>query len=270
MKRFYLLVVVLLFGVNSASACSRCGNFRSCRFVQHQAAVVAPVVVADSPDVYVIQNSYPQPLVAQGTSAVVSNGGYQASVLPLLDPNLYFSQEMQLLKAASDANAIRSERTSRLFERIAEFQAPAVNTLAAGQALQMVIDPQKTTQQLSTSEVVIRKDAYGRLKLEVQESTQQVLGNQPTDQSATAGKYSYLNTFCAKCHGLDLAEPSKGLYLGLDNNVAQNMRDKYFTIKQAINSGKMPPADFPQQPSVEERQAILNEIDNIIGSSNTH
>lgn len=278
--RSILLILAAAVAVSPsiAEACNRCGR-SACIYRQ---AVVAPVVqqVVQSPDVYVIQNNNPAPLVAQGSVGYTSTGpqGFQAATIPLLDPNQYFSQELQLLRAASDANALRSERSAALFQRVAELNAPVAERLAAGQAASMVLqaaglDPSNKPAALQSSAVVIRRDGAGGVQVQPLTQTQvESLTVRTTAQNVTTpeaplpslgGKFPMLSQHCAKCHGTDLAAPKGGFFLGDDDNVSKTMKERFFDIVEAIDSKSMPPADSPQ-PTDEERAAILNEIQSII------
>lgn len=278
---FPLIALATAMLPESAEACTRCGR-SPCRFVAHH-AVAAPVVqhvVQQTPDVYVIQNNNPAPLVAQGSVGYTSTGpqGFQAATIPLLDPNQYFSQELQLLRAASDANALRSERSAALFQRVAELNAPVAERLAAGQAASMVLqaaglDPSNKPAALQSSAVVIRRDGAGGVQVQPLTQTQvESLTVRTTAQNVTTpeaplpslgGKFPMLSQHCAKCHGTDLAAPKGGFFLGDDDNVSKTMKERFFDIVEAIDSKSMPPADSPQ-PTDEERAAILNEIQSII------
>ena len=271
--RFALALLLTLVAIESASACNRCRR-NPCVYTKYVAPVVQQIV-ADSPDVYVIQNSYPSPLIPQGSSLYQSTGhSYQGAVLPFMDPNRYFEQELQLLRAANETSAIRSERASALVSRIAELQAPAVERLAAGQAAQMVLqaaglDPAHNTGGTQQA-VVISRDAHGQLQVLPLNAAQVALAmktqiKEPIADGAppppvAVGK---LTQFCGKCHGIDVAQPKAGFYLGDDLNVAKGMKAKFFEITQQITARKMPPAKEPQ-PTNEERAAILDEVQSII------
>lgn len=283
MKRFLLLIVPLLFAsvfVADANACSRCGIFgRGCKFAA--STYVAPYVAPVSSNVYVVQNSYPAPLVAQGSTLYQSTGpaSYTSAALPLLDANRYFSQELELLRAADQTQALRSERATRAFERVAELHAPALERIAAGQAAQMVLksaglDPAHNASGGGSQAVVISRDGDGRMQVtqlnteQVQRLTTTITQKQtvpglPVSAAPADGKYPTLTTFCSKCHGVDMAEPKGQFYLGEDVNVAKAMKERFFDITRKVSSRKMPPANAPQ-PSDEQRAAILNEIEQII------
>ena len=274
-----LIALLILLGLAAdAEACNRCGLFGNrCRFaVRHHAPVYhAPVAKVITPyvapqNVYVIQNSYPAPLVPSGGTQYASTGSYQSIVGNLLDPNAYFAQELALLKAANDTNALRAERSSQLFQRVAELQAPYAEKLATGAAAKMVLDAaglNSATQQQTSNAVVIRRDEYGKLQVS-QLSPEQIaaMGGKQPDAPAPpepGGKYPLLGQFCSSCHGLNLAEPKSGFYLGDDPAVAKSMREKFFGITQQLRSGKMPPASSPQ-PTNEQRAGILDEIEQIV------
>lgn len=283
-----LLFVLLIVGfagsefVRTAEGCNRCGR-SACLYVKPVvAAVAAPVQSITQTDVYVVQNNAATPLVAQGTSAIVSNGGYQSQVLPLFDPNRYVSQRLELQKAVNATGAIENERTSNLVERLVALQAPAVERLAAGQAAQMVLNAaglSEPNQQAQSSAVVItnRNGVIQTMQLapdQVQALTSQITTTTSKfTQSITTtpaaplaqvqGKYPMLTQFCGKCHGIDVAQPKGGLYLGDDPNVVKEMRAKWFNVTDAVSSGSMPPATAPQ-PTQEQKVALLNEMQAII------
>lgn len=285
--RAFVLLLITLVCVDDASACTRCRRFgTACIYAKPVVAAVAPVVqTIESTDVFVIQSNYPAPLVGQGTSAVVSNGGYQSLTLPLFDPSIYFSQSLQLIRAANDTNALQHERTSSLVERVAALQAPAVERLAAGQAASSVLraaglDPAHNMQG-NSSAVVINRDAEGRLQV-LPLSTEQIQSITSSVSASTSnvtttikttdpqlgeatGKFPMLQTFCAKCHGTDVAQPGGGFYLGDDPQVVAAMRSRWFEITDDIGSGKMPKAGSPQ-PSDEQKARLIDELQAIIKS----
>lgn len=301
----WLLIVLVLLSASEAWACSRCGYYSSCRYyapvVQKQ--YVQPIVKQEQTDVYVVQNNYPQPLVAQGTSNVVaSTASYQQSVLPLLEPNQYFSQELQLIKAATQTGALRTERAMAAFQRVMELQAPAVERLAAGQAAAMVLqaaglDPAHNKG--GSSSAVVVSNIQGKVQVvplnaeQIQHLQQQQLppaatggpapppppapGHgtgitepiHPPGPPAPAGnaKYPALSKFCFDCHGLQLSNPKGDFFIGEDQNIARTLRERFFDITQRVTkqgSGQMPPPDHAAQPTPEEKAAILNEIEAII------
>lgn len=276
---FPLAIFALLVFSQSAEACNRCGR-SPCRFVQQ---VVATPVVAATPIVntYVINNTYPSPLVAGGSTAVVSNGGYQSQTLPLFDPDRYLSARIELKKADALYAAQDSQQLNSLVDRIATLQAPAVERLAAaqqvsaaGQAVSLAIKATNTGAPQSTG-YVIKPDGTGGMQVQPLTATQieQLTVTTTTTQSVTtpqaatapATKFPMLSQFCAKCHGTELATPKGGFFLGDDDNVAKSMRDRWFDITRSVSKGSMPPADAPQ-PTQAERAALLNEIESIIVS----
>lgn len=298
MKWGWVLIEVLTFVLGmavDAYGCSRCGRTtcRSCYVSSYVApSYVAPVVVQQAtPNVYVIQSNYPQPLVAQGSSQYVSTTpSLQSAQLPFVNPDLYFQSRLQLLKAAHDGAAIESQTTSALFQRVVELQAPAVERLASGQAAQMVLraaglDPAHNVSGTSSA-VVINRDASGQLQVlqlnqeQVQRITAQASSTTTTTTQTTVTPanpsqqqtgptegpttpYPLLSQFCGKCHGLNVAQPRGQFYIGDDPNVAQAMETKFFKTTDWIDSGKMPPSGEPQ-PTREQQAGILNEIRSII------
>lgn len=280
--RSLLAGLLVLLIASDASACHRCGR-SACLYVKPVVATVAaPVQSVTQTDVYVVQNNAATPLVAQGTSAIVSNGGYQSQVLPLFDPNRYVSQRLELQKAVNATGAIENERTNNLVERLVALQAPAVERLAAGQAAQMVLHAaglSEPNQQAQSSAVVItnRNGVIQTMQLAPEQVqaltssittttskfTQSVTTTPAAPLAQVQGKYPMLTQFCGKCHGTDVAQPKGGLYLGDDPNVVKEMRAKWFNVTDAVSSGSMPPATAPQ-PTQEQKVALLNEMQSII------
>jgi mono/diheme cytochrome c family protein len=266
-----------------ASACNRCGLFGArCKYVA-ASTYVAPVVAATpSQNVYVLQNNYPAPLVGQGTSAVVSNGGYQSLTISQFDPTAFLSQSLQLVKAGQDAATLAHTQAQTTAQRALELQAPTVERLAAGQAASQVLraaglDPAHNVSGQSSA-VVISRTADGQVQVLPLESSEAAritarLSTSTTITSAIAttpapqplGESTGLvGQFCGKCHGLDVAAPKGGLFIGDDADTAKGMRDKFYEISQEVGAKKtMPPADSPQ-PTDEQRAALLNEIATII------
>lgn len=275
-------ILLALFAAD-ASACSRCRRYGSACYY-YKPAVVAPVYAAPSvSNVYVIQSNSPQPLVGQGLSAYSSNGGYQSTVLPYYDPTAFLSQSLSLVKAGQDAASLAFSQANSHSQRVVELQAPAVERLAAGQAASQVLksaglDPAHNTSGGSTG-FFISRGSDGQMQVmplqtaEIQQLTQRLstqttitksIASTPAPQPGNTEPMSLLGQFCAGCHGLDVAAPKGGFYIGDDRDVAKTMRDKFFSITQHVAVKKtMPPANQPQ-PTDEQRAAILDEIQGII------
>jgi mono/diheme cytochrome c family protein len=267
-----------------ASACNRCGLFGNrCRYYT-AATYVAPIAaVPASQNVYVIQNSYPAPLVGQGSSAVVSNGGYQSLTIGQFDPTAFLSQSLQLVKAGQDAATLAHTQAQATATRALELQAPTVERLAAGQAASQVLkaaglDPAHNASG-SSSAVVISRNPDGQVQVmplegaEVAKITARLSSTTTITQSVgttapaiirpSEGPSGLVAQFCAQCHGTNLAAPKGGFYIGDDRNVAKAMREKFFDITQHLTKGTMPPANSPQ-PTDEQKRGILDEIQALI------
>ncbi len=286
------IAILLLLSIGTAWAlgCRRCGR-SSCRggCFGYVAPYVAPVVAAPNTNVFVVQANYPNPLIGQGQSPAYSAGpqGFGSQALPFLDVNAYAQTQLQLIKAADQTNAIASERSMAFVQRVAELQAPAVERLAAGSAAAMVLSAaglNPSVQGVSQSQaVVIEKDSAGNVRVRALEATevqriQTNVDNQlrPAPPVATPSpdapppippeEGANLGRFCYTCHGSGLATPAKGLKLGDTHELAGSMKLRFFDIAKRVKSKTkpMPPADYKDQPTDEERAAILNEIGAII------
>lgn len=287
------ILLIVFVGSAYALGCRRCGRStcHGCGFVT--APYVAPAVAASDTNVYVVQSNYPQPLVGAGGSPFYSNGpqGFQAGALPLFDVNQFASQQLQLLRAADQTNALQHERMQAFVTRVTELQAPAVERLAAGNAAAMVLtaaglNPTAPPANGQSQAVVIDRDEQGLIRIQPM-TAEQVQSIRVRVQTQTSGPGATLPAappvagpsepppppvpvgagltaqFCGKCHGLDLASPKKGLFLGDDPNVARAMKNRWFEITNSVGNGSMPPSSDPQ-PTNEQKVAILNELEGFI------
>lgn len=278
-----ILIVALLLVPSLCHAQRRCVTpqrvvVANSHVVPQAVAAVAPVVVAqDVPDVYVVQNNNPAPLVAQGNTLYRSGGvGLQSAVLPFFDPNAYFQQELELQRAANQTAAMRVDRTNALVERIAALQAPALETFARGQAASMVLsaagldDPTSQAQSLG---VVITRDSSGQVVVTqispdqaqaVAQGQYQRTSQVQASDAPVSSAWPVTQQFCGSCHGQNRGTPpSGGFYIGDTEMVASVMRDEWFALTNAVSNGTMPPASSPQ-PSREQRAQILDELQQII------
>lgn len=255
------------------------GRARRCNTITHSQRVirnnhVQPFVVADTPDVFVIQNSTPTPLVAQGSTGYVANT-YTSSVLPFLDPNVYFQQELALIRAADQTAAARAQRTAALVERVVELQAPAVERAAAGDAAAKILKAAglvDTGKSLGTmNSVVIKTAPDGRLVVEPVTLPHTPKGPASVDglgldtaPSTLKGSQAPLATkYCAACHGTHLQDPKGGFYIGPGKDITRVLREEWFSVTNRVSAGTMPPQGSPQ-PTDAERAGILNEIEDLI------
>lgn len=244
------------------------GQFRS-RANHAAPLVVEEFAVVDVPDVYVIQNNTPVPLVVQGSTGYVANT-YGNNVLPLFDPNVYFQQELALVRAADQTAAVRAQRTSALVERVVAMQAPAVERLAAGDAAAKILQAAGLVDTRgvvgNTNSVVIKTTSDGQLVVEpVTMTAPSVSGGVGTSkaQQAPPEALSLVKKYCAACHGQGLQDPKGGFYIGPGKDVARVLRAEWFSVTNRVSAGTMPPQGSPQ-PTNEERAGILNEIESLI------
>lgn len=284
MRSLSIIVAALIVSLasQSADACHRCRRFgTSCAY--YKAPAVAPITIPTQTDVFVVQNNYPQPMVGQGNTYAVSNGGLQAALAPLFDLNQYASQRLQLAEAYRATGAVESERLDSIVARIAAIQAPVAERLAAGQAASQVLtaaglNPTAQTGGNVSTAVVINRDAYGRVQVvpltpeqvaQVNAKTEQTYGkglpgapaiaapNASPEPAAANG--SLTAKFCGSCHGANVGQPKAGLRIAGDGASLPLVEAKFYRINKVMESGSMPPADSPQ-PTAEEKAAIIDEI----------
>ncbi|MGC3968951.1 MAG: hypothetical protein QM775_16740 [Pirellulales bacterium] len=256
---------------DAATACHRCGR-SPCVYQSH--AVAAEVVAQPTTtNVYVLPSvAYPQTLVGQGSTVYQSTAplGFQTGAQRLMDNQALLSQMMELSKARNETGALHLERTTTLYQQALKAESPALEKLAAGQALATVLQAHAP----EPAALVIRS-ASGEVRVErlTTEQTQTLLGKvtdaakmPPADETETAtdvGKYPLIKTFCAKCHGVELAQPSHGVHIGDDPRVAKWMRENFFDLRETVSRGAMPPARAPQ-PTPAQRVELVKEFESII------
>jgi hypothetical protein len=274
-----ILAVLLLS--QHADACSRCGFRSPCAFVHHQQAVVAPVAVVKQPDVFVVQNNYPQPLAGQQafTAPLAQQGStvysYSQAAAPyFVDPAAILAQAANLATAANQtalAGLNGYGDTARLQLQLqATLAAPMAQGAAAAQVLDAVgINPQRAQLRQQTSSLRIYQDASGAWQVEQppQQVAQQITARaqitQPPSAKATphpeqipvpAAGGSLIAAKCGRCHGQQLAEPKGKLYL--DGGLKLDCKAVLASIK-AIKTDTMPKGE---KLTPEEKGRLLDEL----------
>lgn len=274
-----LAVVAVLLLASHANACSRCGFRSPCAFVHHQqAAVVAPVAIVKQPDVFVVQNNYPQALGGQGyqQSFTAPQGstvyGYnQAASAYFVDPAAILAQAANLATAANQAALTGLNGYGDTARLQLQLQATLAQPLAQGNAAAQVLDaaginPQRQQLRQSTASLRIYQDAVGNWQVEqpsqqqaqqitarAQIARQQIATPQPAEQQPVAGG-SLISQKCGKCHGQALAEPKGKLYL--DGGLKLDCESVLASIR-AIKTGKMPQGSTL---TPDEKGRLLDEL----------
>ena len=238
-------------------------------------------IVVDQPDVFVVQNNLPAPITAQGDTLYrsgVAADGYQASAIPLFDPNAYARQALSLVKAANDTAALQAQRVDAFADRITAAQAASVEALARGEAAERVLTAAGLPQigrgpDAAATGVVITRDAVGQLQVvqlapseaarySVQANSNVSAANGRESASAggvaEASQLPTVSRFCGACHGEQLAAPRGSLYLGSSPRSVRVIRDEFQAIIDRASTD-MPPADSPQ-PTPQERAQIVAEL----------
>lgn len=280
MRGVLLLGAVLSASIASeASACSRCGIFGNrCRFASHAVAAVAvaPVVVK-SPEVFVVNNVYAQP---NGAALLAQQGGtvygLQGAAQPyLLNPDAILRQAAELARGAQSLTQTGLNGYTTTANLALQLNAQATTPLAQGLAASAVLNAaglNPATQQLNAPQSLrIYRGADGQWKIEQGEAASitarletsgggaagQPAANvaeapAPPDAVATTG--SLVASKCAKCHGLQLTQPKKGLFF--DSGHTLDCKSSLAAVR-AVMAGKMPPG---QSLSPEERSLLVDEL----------
>lgn len=252
--RAVLTVIITLLLTASLQAgifCFRCRS-HSCRC----AHVVAKAVTYPAVGTNIYIANINNPTVPNGTSAYVANGGYQSQVLPLYDPNIVTSNTMQLLKAMQESIPLGLQRMEQHAERLTVLQASTVNTLAVGKSVSdafTAAQPQKLVNASFTG-VKVEADGYGGVTVKPLAAEDAAAAAAPTPApehtptpDAISTDYPVFQANCAKCHGVDNTQPSGGLYLGAESNVAKSMNlAVIYDAVDHLGPKPMPPASQPQ------------------------
>lgn len=262
----FVMELVFLSLVPDASACSRCGLFGNrCKFSSHVA--VAPVAVVKQPEVFVVQNNFPQPngaaiLAQQGTGVY----GFQAAAQAYtLDPAAVLRQAADLARGAQQLAKDGVDGFNTSASLALQLNSQANDSLARGTAAAMVLNAAGLNQASPSSSQALRifRGSDGRWQVdqaspdEVSARIEAGVSTKPAPQSPAAiGAGSVIAKKCASCHGLDKAEPAGGLYL--DQGQGLDCRQALKAIK-SVMSGSMP-KDKSQALTPEELTAIVEEL----------
>ena len=237
-----------------AWACSRCGLFGSrCRFAsQHHevAAVVAAPVIAQPP-ISIINNYAPgngaaATLIApQGGSVYGLSTAVQAYSL---DPAAVLRQAAELTRGAQ-------QLADQGLKGYGQTAALALTLQASQPAIQAAV-VQPIQQPPQTLQIELR-DGKWQIVQPTASSTPPAPAADPPQRSASAVSpargFPLTNKHCGKCHGVDIAAPKGGIYLGGEEvDCKINL-----SAVAAVLSGRMPPGS---QLSAEDRQGIVLEL----------
>lgn len=248
--RTWLVVLLLFAGLDAAQACSRCGLFgRNCRYqytyTPHVA--VAPVVQYQQPDVFVVQNNYPQPNGAVGLLAqqgATTYGLQAAAASYFVNPAEVLRQAAELSKAATATASLGLTGYNQTAQTQLALQATIAEPLVKGHAAAQVLaaaglsTPAAQTQSFALR---ISQDATGRWQVTAADPAQvsaQARAEVNASVPPTPTANSVLAAKCARCHGLNLTEPKGGVFL--DAGHPLDCATVIKALKQ-VKSNKMPP-----------------------------
>jgi mono/diheme cytochrome c family protein len=237
-----------------AWACSRCGLFGSrCRFVSqhHEVAAVVAAPIIQQPPISIINNYAPgngaaATLIApQGGSVYGLSTAVQAYSL---DPAAVLRQAAELTKGAQ-------QLAQQGLQGYGQTAALALTLQASQPAIQAAVVQPIASPPPQTLQIELRD---GRWQIvQPTASTPPAPAQDPPQRTASAVSpargFPLVNKHCGKCHGVDIAAPKGGVYLGGEEvDCKINL-----SAIAALSSGRMPPGS---QLSQEERQAIVLEL----------
>lgn len=253
-------MVILTLGVSDASACQRCGLFgRACRLqnhhvVNHHVPVQHVAAVVKAPDVFIVNNQYPAPIAAQGAT-VYAPGQAQAYSAFTFNPNEFARQSAELAKAAGATFQLGLTGYNSVAQTQLALQAQIAEPLARGQGAAQVLaaagfSQPGTVQQSYALKITTQPGGQpkveimdpGQVNARIEASIGTAVAPVPSQETQSAGTNSMIAQKCARCHGLNLTEPKKGVFIDaghkLDCDVAL---ESIFRVESADADFKMPP-----------------------------
>lgn len=261
--RGWLIVGLLLVVGAEAQACQRCGLFgRNCRYqtYTYSHVAVAPVVQYQQPDVFVVQNNYPQPNGAVGLLAqqgATTYGLQAASSAYFVNPAETLRQAAELAKAANVTAQIGLTGYTQTAQAQLSLQAaitePLVRSQAAAQVLTAAGLNQTGPAQASSLAIKISRNADGTWAITQAGAT---AVTQQAAAATPAAAPSLVVQYCADCHGAGLAEPKGGLVIDRQELSCGLALRAY----RAVMSGKMPQGVTLDEATKAQLSAELIEL----------
>lgn len=263
--RGWLIVGLLLVVGAEAQACQRCGLFgRNCRYqtYTYSHVAVAPVVQYQQPDVFVVQNNYPQPNGAVGLLAqqgATTYGLQAASSAYFVNPAETLRQAAELAKAANATAQIGLTGYTQTAQAQLSLQAAIAEPLVRGQAAAQVLTAaglaQTASSQASSLAIKISRNADGTWAI-TQADAAAVTQHASAATAAPAAISSLVVQYCADCHGAGLAEPKGGLVIDRQELSCGLALRAY----RAVMSGKMPQGVTLDEATKSQLSAELIEL----------
>ena len=253
MIRAIVFCVVALVA-SDVLACSRCGLFGNrCRFVSqhHEVAAVVAAPIVQQPPISIINNYAPgngaaATLIApQGGSVYGLSTAVQAYSL---DPAAVLRQAAELTKGAQ-------QLADQGLKGYGQTAALALTLQASQPAIQAAV-VQPIQQPPQTLQIELR-DGKWQIVQPTASTTPPAPAQDPPQRPASVASpargFPLVNKHCGKCHGVDIAAPKGGVYLGGEE---QDCKINLSAVA-AVLSGRMPPGS---QLSAEDRQGIVLEL----------
>jgi len=257
MIRVAVFAMAILLAAD-AWACSRCGIFgRGCRFGSHhvenvQAVVAAPVI---QPPSIAIVNNYP-PANGAAAALIAPQGGSVYGLATAvqayqLDPAAVLRQAAELTKGAQQLaqQGLTGYGQTAALALTLQASQPAI---AAAITQPQSQPPQSLRIELRDGKWQIAEDKQQAVSPVRPEPVSDADGAPPVPTAPARG-FASVAKHCGQCHGVQLATPKGGLYLGGEN------RDCKIDLKAvaAVMSGRMPPGS---KLSDADRAALVLEL----------
>jgi mono/diheme cytochrome c family protein len=243
-----------------ACACSRCGIFgRGCRLGHHhevQAAAVIAAPVIQPPSIAIV-NNYPP---ANGAAATLIAGqggtvyGLSTAVQAYqLDPAAVLRQAAELTKGAQQLaqQGLTGYGQTAALALTLQASQPAIAAAITQPVVQPA--PQSLRIELRDGKWQVTQDAPPASPSAPAPATAPADDAPPAPAGSPARGFALVSKHCGQCHGVQLATPKGGIYLGGEN------RDCKIDLKAvaAVMAGRMPPGS---KLSESDRAALVMEL----------
>ena len=250
MIRALILAAIVLIAAE-ASACSRCGIFgRGCRLQSHHVAEVVAAPVIAAPPISII-NNYAPPNGAAATLIAPQGGtvyGLSTAVQAYsIDPAAVLRQAAELTKGAQQLaqQGLQGYGQTAALALTLQASQPAITAAVTQPAAPP--PPQQLTIELRD----------GRWQIAQPKAVAAPAADDPPSPVApppvAARSMPLTAKHCGRCHGVDIAAPKGGVYLG----VAEVDSKISLSAVAQVMSGKMPPGTTL---SAEDKAALVVEL----------
>lgn len=260
MARIVILIAILFVSLcqEAKAICLRCRR-QVCACKYYTPKYVAPVQAYQAPNVFVVQNNYPQSIgayAAQGNSVF---GVQSAAQAYFINPAEYQRQSAEMIKAAMATTQLGLTGWNQFGQTQLAVQAQISEPLARGHAAAQILAAAGLTssvQQPLSLALKVSQTPTGQWQVEQVQAAEvntQIDQKSPV-QAPQAEVQTLIGQRCGKCHGLNITEPKGGVFLDTGHKLTCEVAMKAL---QLVKADKMP-KDTPL--TNQEKAVFLDEL----------